>query len=62
MTDHYTDMHRRADILAYRAARRRMLAAMAWATAGAIIAVGVLHDAPARVAETVWQAENGRME
>jgi hypothetical protein len=57
MTDLYTPMHRRNAIRAYRAARRRMLAAMAWATAGAIIAVGVLHDAPARVAATVWQAE-----
>jgi hypothetical protein len=58
----YEDMQDRATIRAYRAARRRMLRAMGWALAGALLMAAILHDAPARVAATVWQAEQGRME
>ena len=60
--DLYTPMHRRADIRAYRAARRRTMRAIAIVLPWALLLAGVLHDAPARVAATVWQAENGEME
>lgn len=61
MIDHYTDMHRAADIRAYRAASRRALIAIAWAIVGALLMLAILHDAPARIAATVWQAEQGEL-
>jgi len=58
MIDHYADMHRREDILAYRDASRRMLRALGWAFVGALAMIAVLHDAPVKIAATVWQAQN----
>ena len=62
MTDHYTDMHTTAEIRQMRAAALRMVRAIAIAGAASLVTIAILHDVPARVAATVWHAENGGIE
>jgi hypothetical protein len=55
--DHYTDMHTAAEIRQMRANTLRMVRAIAIAGAASLVTIAILHDAPARVAATVMQAE-----
>jgi hypothetical protein len=57
VTDPYTAMHRAAEIRQLRANAQRMVRAIAIAGAASLVTIAILHDAPARVAEIVWRAE-----